>query len=59
MKRFYCTICKRIKRVRVYPVSVDHASSDDVMTRKGTCAWHHPSSTTFRRELASTMKGGK
>jgi hypothetical protein len=59
MKRFYCTICKRVKRVRKYPLSVEMTGSDVVALRKGMCSWHHPMSITARaRELAS-MKGGK
>lgn len=39
MKRFYCTICQRVKRVRVIPTSVKF-HGDDVRMREGTCSWH-------------------
>jgi len=39
MVRFYCTICKRVKRVRVYPPSVS-VFGDDVRSREGVCKWH-------------------
>jgi len=43
MKRFYCTICKRARRVRKYPSDVINTQSENVTDRTGTCVWHHPS----------------
>lgn len=40
MKRFYCTICKRIKRVRKYPADIQNQYSDSVGNRIGTCTRH-------------------
>lgn len=36
MKRFYCTICKRVKRVRKLPLS----AIPDLIVPTGECAWH-------------------
>jgi hypothetical protein len=41
MKRFYCTVCKRIKRVRVYPADIQDASSEMPENRVGTCRRHY------------------
>jgi hypothetical protein len=41
MKRFYCTECKRIKRVRNYPSNVKNVQSTNVTERQGTCNWHY------------------
>ena len=40
MKRFYCTICQRVKRVRQYPADITLQHSDVVFARTGTCARH-------------------
>lgn len=40
MKRFFCTICGKVKRVRKYPASVDDSTNEVVALRKGTCKWH-------------------
>ena len=40
MKRFYCTICQRVKRVRKYPISVSNKLAEDVMARVGRCDKH-------------------
>lgn len=44
MKRFLCTICGRIKRVRKYPSDITHVNSDNVLERTGTCARHYAES---------------
>lgn len=42
VKRFHCTICKKIKRARELPL--DASTKPDPV---GTCAWHHhPAGTT-------------
>jgi hypothetical protein len=38
MKRFFCTICKRIKRVQSFPLDV--VLSNSVKSRIGTCDYH-------------------
>jgi hypothetical protein len=40
MKRFYCTICRRIKRVRSLPTNVVRVHADEVKLRTGTCDKH-------------------
>jgi hypothetical protein len=40
MKRFYCTECKRVKRVRQYPTSVIFGSPDIPTNRIGHCDYH-------------------
>jgi len=41
MKRFYCTICKRVKRVRVLPSDVFTAIDQSIPSdRLGECDWH-------------------
>jgi len=54
LKRFYCTICKRVKRVRVIPDSVTKYG-DDVRMREGLCAWH--TNSRFN-SIEFKMKGG-
>lgn len=46
MKRFYCTICQRVKRVRRMPDSIEQVNSDTPALRHGVCRWH--SDPTFR-----------
>lgn len=41
MKRFFCTICGRVKRVRKYPTDVMSVHSDNVSMRTGTCTRHY------------------
>ena len=40
MKRFYCTVCKRVKRVRRIPPSVLTPNAEIVTERTGECAYH-------------------
>lgn len=40
MKRFYCTICERVKRVRVMPSNVIGLTYEDATKREGTCRFH-------------------
>ena len=40
MKRFYCTICRRVKRVRQYPSNISSSSDVNPMERIGECARH-------------------
>jgi hypothetical protein len=40
MKRFFCTICGRVKRVRKYPIDITSVHSDNVLARVGTCSKH-------------------
>jgi len=60
MKRFYCTICKRARRVRKYPTNVSNVSAENVTDRTGQCAWH-TDPLGFGKTIAKfgTMKGGR
>ncbi len=40
MKRFYCTICKRVKRVQNLPLGVENPSAGSPDARIGQCRWH-------------------
>jgi hypothetical protein len=40
MKRFYCSVCKRIKRVRKLPLQIDTPQADKVSERTGVCNLH-------------------
>jgi len=40
MKRFFCSICRKVKRVRKYPSNVVSIHADDVYARVGTCSKH-------------------
>jgi len=40
MKRFYCTICKRVKRVRSLPRNVVAVNCEVPEDRTGTCDKH-------------------
>jgi len=40
MKRFYCTICKKVKHVRVLPQGVD-IHQERTKDRTGECRFHN------------------
>jgi len=40
MKRFFCKVCKKQKRVRRMPDSVTQAQAYNVTERVGMCSWH-------------------
>jgi len=40
MKRFYCTVCEKMKRVRNYPTDVQFVDALDPTMRVGTCSRH-------------------
>lgn len=40
MKRFYCTICRKVKRVQKWPDDVQAYTSINVFDRMGTCNYH-------------------
>jgi len=40
MNRFYCTVCKKVKRVRKYPTSVFNPIAPLPEDRIGQCNWH-------------------
>lgn len=55
MKRFYCTICQRVKRVRKYPLDVVGVENELPESRVGTCSRHSlkfASKSEYRRVVA-------
>lgn len=40
MKRFYCTVCKKVKRVRRLPALLQNEQSIDPSLRVGACNRH-------------------
>jgi hypothetical protein len=40
MKRFYCTVCRKLKRVRQYPANTSSVSAEQPEERIGECARH-------------------
>jgi hypothetical protein len=42
MKRFFCTHCQKVKRVRTFPPNVTALDSKSPEERHGTCRWHDP-----------------
>jgi len=40
MKRFYCTVCKKVKRVRKMPRLIEMPDSQTVTERMGVCNRH-------------------
>ena len=41
MKRFYCTKCKRVKRVQKFPILINDAFATLPQDRVGECNWHN------------------
>lgn len=50
MKRFYCTICKKIKRVRNLPPTIKTPNADNPTDRIGQCSYHPTSKTYINNE---------
>lgn len=40
MKRFFCTTCKRVRRVRALPANVSSPEAPLPQDRVGKCVWH-------------------
>lgn len=40
MRRFFCSICKKVKRVQKWPKNVENRDSGVVTDRIGTCNHH-------------------
>ncbi len=53
MKRFYCTVCKRVKRVRRIPASVTTPNAEKVTERTGECVYH---ASGYRPRLTRQVK---
>ena len=57
MKRFFCSICRKVKRVRKYPNDVVSIHADDVYARVGTCSRHSlESAPVLITQKLSTLK---
>jgi len=57
MKRFFCTVCGRVKRVRSYPQDITSVHSDNVLARVGTCSRHSlDSAPVLITQKLSTLK---
>jgi hypothetical protein len=52
MKRFYCSICQQVKRVRRYPAIIETPSADKPIERVGVCNFH--SNPVFKTRPEST-----
>ena len=51
MKRFYCTVCQRVKRVQKWPAQITYQESVSPKLREGVCDKH---SKPVMRTLRST-----
>lgn len=40
MKRFYCTVCQKVKRAQKWPDVITHQSADSPKLREGKCNKH-------------------
>jgi hypothetical protein len=54
MKRFYCTICKKMKRVQRMPVIIENANSETPEARRGVCNRH--SGVSYRTRPGSIAR---
>lgn len=60
MKRFYCTICNKVRRVQKWPTNISLIHSEHPEQRRGECNWHRNNSqSTHARVLVGSMKGGR
>lgn len=49
MKRFYCTVCKKFKRVRRLPNSVVNQNATNPQDRIGYCKWHDTQAADYSK----------
>jgi len=40
MKRFYCTVCRQVRRVRNWPTILSKPNEVSPGKREGKCDWH-------------------
>lgn len=52
MKRFYCTICRKLKRVQTFPPSVRNRDAANPEERQGFCRKHIDSVYVAGRKVA-------
>jgi hypothetical protein len=53
MKRFYCRVCKQVKRVQKYPSNVISIETNNPTDRIGQCNHHEAS---FPAAIRQTLK---
>jgi hypothetical protein len=58
MKRFYCTVCKKIKRVRQYPANIQDAHATFPADRIGSCNRHELSEYQVKIARLERRKAG-
>jgi len=49
MKRFYCSVCRKVKRVQRWPILLDNIQSDSPELRVGECNYHQNPSLLLRQ----------
>jgi len=49
MKRFFCTVCQRVKRVRSLPSIIDNPTSVSLQDRTGQCDYHTSGRPSYAR----------
>lgn len=65
MRRFYCTVCKKIKRVQKWPVILSNRDSELPEQRVGECNRHSKSNQILaharrtNQPVTSYMKAGR
>jgi hypothetical protein len=55
MKRFFCTACKQVKRVRNLPLEIVTPNAEMPTNRVGVCDWHR-TGVINGRAVSSTPK---
>lgn len=40
MRRFFCKLCNKVKRVRKFPTFISNESAEKPTDRIGSCDWH-------------------
>jgi len=58
MKRFWCSVCDKIRHVRIMPGNVIEPSSDKPEERIGTCQWHDRPVNVSRDKINSRVHIG-
>jgi len=50
MVRFYCTVCKKVKRVQNWPIGIKNHTSVNPIERIGECNCHSQTRTITNRD---------
>ena len=56
MKRFFCRVCNKVKRVQQWPALVDSVDSINVFDRIGECNWHSGYAPRVVRTVGQSFK---